>query len=294
MSARSLPSNIESLTFGVEIETTIPHGIVTVGPYHGGFPIRNGPAFAGQCWKAERDGSIMVRAAGHEACEFVSPVLKGEAGVAHLLEFVAWLNSIGARVNASCGLHIHVGLDGLTDAARAEAIAEFIAKLAHVASFNATALYAQTGTLGREQGHFCAKPGDQYKQTVRRLRRTKAIHTAAEVSRYQMLNLTNVPRNRTVEFRCFAGTLNADKVLAHLFSVLVLCRISAQLKTIPSWDNRPWSGTDAVWNLFKVRPVLRLVACPVFASRFRPMLDKALEMAGKYDLAKAGTPAPAE
>jgi hypothetical protein len=294
MAVRSFPSNIEDITFGVEIETTIPAGIVRVGPYHNGTPVANGPAFNGAFWKAELDGSILARIPGHTPCEFVSPILKGEAGVAHLIQFVEWLNAIGARVNVTCGLHIHVGLSGFTGTTAADVLAEYLAKLAHVTSFNATALYAQTGTLSREGGHYCARPGQAYRASVRRIRKAKSVSVNLDVNRYQLLNLTNVSRNQTVEFRCFAGTLNADKILAHLFSVILICRVAAQLKTLPSWTNKPWSGSDAVRNLLKVRPVLRLVSCQPFGERFRAMVSKAFEMAQKYDLARAGTPTPVE
>ena len=111
----------EAITFGVELETTIPvlSGVV-VGNYHNGISVRagvatgstaplNAPTFNGECWRAERDGSIRARA-DRTACEFVSPILSGSDGVQHLIEFVEWANAIGANVNASCGCHITVGV----------------------------------------------------------------------------------------------------------------------------------------------------------------------------------------
>ena len=76
---------------------------------HTNLPL-NAPTFNGNHWKAERDGSIRVKP-GRVACEFVSPILKGGAGVEHLLQFVEWANAIGANVNASCGCHITVGVE---------------------------------------------------------------------------------------------------------------------------------------------------------------------------------------
>lgn len=109
----------ESITFGVELETTIPamSGIV-VGGYHFGSAVTVGaangttqhltaPTFNGNHWKAERDGSIRANP-GRMACEFVSPILQGGEGVEHLLQFVEWANAIGANVNGSCGCHITV------------------------------------------------------------------------------------------------------------------------------------------------------------------------------------------
>jgi hypothetical protein len=97
----------ESITFGVELETTIPATAgVSVGGYHFGRPViagtdaatnqhLNAPHFNGAFWKAERDGSIRV-IPGRVACEFVSPILHGGEGVEHLLEFVEWARAIGA------------------------------------------------------------------------------------------------------------------------------------------------------------------------------------------------------
>src|SRR5262245_58584160 len=100
--------NVQEMTFGVEIETTIPVGAlsVRVGPHGQGTDI---PELVG--WKADRDPSIRVGVRGHEACEFVSPVYKGTDGLRQLVQDLAKIKAMGARVNDSCGLHIHVGFD---------------------------------------------------------------------------------------------------------------------------------------------------------------------------------------
>src|SRR5947209_786896 len=106
--------NASELTFGIEIETTIPTGSLTVG-YHGqGLAI---PSLPG--WKADRDPSI---AAGHgrDACEFVSPIYRGSDGLQTLLGDIGKIKMLGAQVNASCGLHVHVGFDKSDAAASAK------------------------------------------------------------------------------------------------------------------------------------------------------------------------------
>jgi MocE subfamily Rieske [2Fe-2S] domain protein len=62
-------------------------------------------------WRAEHDGSI--RGAG-VACEFVSPILHGEDGVAALCQFVEFITAIGATVNDSCGCHVTVNVDSIS------------------------------------------------------------------------------------------------------------------------------------------------------------------------------------
>jgi len=95
-----------SITFGVELETTVPvlSGL-SVGNYHNGTTVHvaaiNGttqhltaPTFNGAHWKAERDGSIRVNT-GRLPCEFVSPILHGSDGVTHLIDFIKWQRQSG-------------------------------------------------------------------------------------------------------------------------------------------------------------------------------------------------------
>jgi len=290
-----MQSQIEDITFGVEIETTIPVSAgIRVGAYHAGFPVTGGvsgqqafpaPRFNGAMWKVERDISIAVQKAGHAPAEFVSPVLKGEAGVRHLIEFLEFLRSIGATVNRSTGLHIHIGVSG---AAGTEEPVAYVERLTRLVGFNTKALYAQTGTLSREKGRYCAPLGNGAKSAIAKAKKEKRLAQAAATgSRYEILNLTNIATRGTVEFRCFAGSLNTSKVLLHLFSVLLLAIVARKTKTPTSWDNRPLTGEKALTNLLKVRPVTRIVGAKTFAEHFPAMLAKALEMARKYDAAQA-------
>jgi hypothetical protein len=100
------------LTFGVEFETTIPAGAVPVGNYYSpndlsevGFP----PG-----WRVKSDGSIRS-GGGRQGAEFVSPILRGADGIRSVLAILRNLNDIGAKVNDSTGLHIHVGWSGVQD-----------------------------------------------------------------------------------------------------------------------------------------------------------------------------------
>jgi hypothetical protein len=214
--------------------------------------------------------------------------------VAHLIEFVRWVQSIGGRVNASCGFHVHVGLTGLIADTGLDQ-AEYLERLTRLASFNSTALYAQTGSFLRSRNHFCAALTDnRYRAAVARVRRSKSLTHVATTSRYQLLNLTNVTRTGTVEFRCFAGTLNLQKILLHVFSAIAIGVIARRTKTSTKWDNRPWNGVDSVTNFLKVRPMLRVVDAAPFHEHWRSMVAVGLQMAAKYDeQAPALTPAVA-
>src|SRR4029453_4972256 len=125
--------NADEITFGVEIETTIPTTAgVRVGPHGSGYDIPQLPG-----WKADCDPSIRVSARGHTACEFVSPVFKGPEGLAQLLRDLAVIKGFGAKVNDSCGCHVHIGFD--------KADVEKSARLMHLVANFEKAIYAATG-----------------------------------------------------------------------------------------------------------------------------------------------------
>lgn len=282
-------SNIENITFGIEIETSIPNVIamtqVRVGSYHNGNPVTVAPLFNGAAWKAERDCSIQSPA-GYAPCEFVSPVLKGEAGVQHLVAFVEWLNAIGARVNDSCGVHIHIGVASFFSEPAAQA--KFVKILSRLASRNSVALYAQTGSIKREAGNYCHRATLQDRREITRACRANNV-ASVNCDRYQLLNLANLRNSkRTVEFRCFAGTTNIHKILAHLLSVLLLCKVAAARKSLTAWDpTEVLTGNEALKNLLKVRPVFKIVSAEPFDTHAAAIIAKAFEMGAKYDAAKA-------
>lgn len=188
--------NANEITFGIEIETHIPAGALPVGSYYSGAPVHGLP----EGWVAKQDGSIQAPA-GRQGCEFVSPVLKGDDGIRQILAVVAKLNEIGAKVNASTGLHVHVGWSGDSHA---------LARLVTLVANFEKAIFASTGTKNRERGRWCASV-QQHGDAVR-------ASTASSINRYHVLNLNNLysGRRATVEFRAFAGTLNVVKILGYV------------------------------------------------------------------------------
>jgi hypothetical protein len=209
--------DLSEMTFGVEIETTIPAGAVAVGAY------RQPAAAAGlpEGWVAKPDGSIRA-SRGREGCEFVSPILRGAEGLRSLAAAVAAINRLGGRVNRSCGLHVHVGY------VRDQAVLERLTTL--VANYE-TAIYASTGTHSRERGTYC-RPVQRYGS------HGPAIEQAGR-DRYHLLNLTNILGTGhgmpTVEFRAFAGTLNLVKIVGYVRLSLGLAQRAAGASRKTNW-----------------------------------------------------------
>ncbi len=220
------------LKFGVEIETHIPAGITSIGHYHAGVQC----SFLPQGWRCESDSSIQGFRGERRACEFVSPILSGVEGVKQLQDAIRTIESKGARVNATCGVHVTVGFTG--DAAA-------LARLVNiVASFEA-GLYASTGTHNRERGRFC--------QSIKRHGNKDAALYEARTDRYHCLNLRNIGAGR-VEFRIFSGTTNAVKILAWVALCLGMVERAINGPDLNKWNPSSkilsdWSAGKGLGNL---------------------------------------------
>jgi hypothetical protein len=215
--------NVNDLTFGVELEVTLPAGACPVGGYHCGVQVPELPPG----WKAERDGSIQP-GPGHMAAEIVSPVLQGADGLRQLQAVCAWLNRVGARVNRSTGFHVHVGFDHHNAAALHRLVSL-------VANFE-KALFAATGTHSREQGHYCRGIQDDH-CFVTAFRATRVARPGLCGDRYHVLNLANLLGRckPTVEFRVFAGTTSAVKAVGYVRLCLGIVEKALAMKKLPQW-----------------------------------------------------------
>lgn len=221
--------NANQMTFGIEIETIAPDSAIQndglrIGMYHYGIQVPYLPAG----WKAERDGSIDASRGG-QACEMVSPVLRGPEGLAQVAEVVRILEAKGHRVNISCGVHVHVGWSRDLPAAT-------LARLVTIVAYLEKGLYAITGTKSRERGRYCGG--------VRKYGNDKDAKPALDHNRYHALNLTGLARgNReTVEFRVFSGSLNPTKILGWIQVCLGLVERAQNGKRAPKWTPAPLTG----------------------------------------------------
>jgi hypothetical protein len=215
--------NASDITFGIEIETTIPSDSpIRVGPHGAGLPVEglNG-------WLADNDPSIRC-GRGRRGCEFVSPVFKGAAGLRQLIADIRKLQEMGATVNASCGLHIHVGFDKNNR--------EAAEKLATLVSNFEKAIYASTGTKNRERGRWCAGLNRHGAPGV-------AINRS-RVNRYHVANFGTV--KPTVEFRAFSASLNVEKIVGYVRLCVGMVERALKAKRSTNWTAPAVSPTSPI------------------------------------------------
>ena len=223
------------ITFGIEIECTIPRDEWNnrpIGRYHRGIEIADAPAFIDEngvahLWKAEKDSSIHTASPYRLCVEIVSPILKGAAGLQNVLDVIDWLNSLSANVNRSTGLHVTVGFPVYNVKA--------MKRLITLTARHEDALFASTGTDRRENGRWCQPIKNAY-----RVLEDGVLRNAYRQSRYYVLNLVHAFRGKNrVEFRCFAGTLNKDKMAGHIMTVLGIVELALTARRVAKWDNEP-------------------------------------------------------
>ncbi len=194
----------------------------------------------GKVWKFMRDVSIapqrrsergLVPASDQFRTEMVSPKLTYEE-MGKLQEVVRCLRRNGARVNPSCGMHVHVDAANHTARSLKNALTIMYSK----EDILFKALKVQTG---REE-QYCQKVRPMVLEKIRRMPNSnismeklkRAWYEGGDGSgehynwtRYYALNLHAVFSKGTLEWRCFESTLHAGKVRANITLALA---ISAQ------------------------------------------------------------------
>ena len=241
---------MKTQTFGIEIETTglgcertakaiAAHFGTTaryVGRHLGDWHI---PMPDGRKWVVERDASVTDPCA-----EVVSPVCRWE-DIEMVQEIVRALRKAGAKVDSTCGIHIHVGLGEHTP--------RTLRNLVNIVNAKEDLLTQALGISYSRRERWCKPVEPEFLAALNR-RKPATMDTFAELwykhsggssydwrrcagrhydsSRYHLLNLHatfSLERPaRTIEFRAFNGTLHAGKIKAYIQLCLA---ISAQALT---------------------------------------------------------------
>ena len=150
-------------------------------------------------WKIVYDSSV-----NHESLELVSPPLKGSMVFDELKKVAEALDEIGAKVDKSCGLHIHhdfndAELDTFKNiygifARYEDAIDELVAP-------------SRRGMNNR----YCKSPRINLRQ-LEQARSIMEITNEIYTNRFVKLNCQSYRRHGTIEFRNHQGTVEYEKI----------------------------------------------------------------------------------
>lgn len=205
------PQNVQHLnfhfgrTFGVEIECfNVRYADFTSEMVREGLMADEGMRRESMAtaWKITRDGSIT----GSNSAEIVSPVLTGFDGMRQLRKACGVLRRIGAQVNRSCGLHVHIGAADFTIDQWRNLIKNYISLETVIDSWMPRSRRANANRYCHSMQGFDMQAIDQA-TTLERLR-----DATTGTNRYYKLNLQSFWAHRTVEFRHHGGTTDFEKI----------------------------------------------------------------------------------
>ena len=194
--------DFSKLTFGVEIEcyNFTRQSLIEKGADKGlqvrseGYNHEDNSHY----YKIVSDGSLT----GENSNEVVSPVLKGTKVKSSLKAICDALADCNARVNRSCGLHVHIGAANMSDEHYCRIVRNYQALEMVIDSFMA---YSRRGDNNR------------YSQTLRGIdfsdcTTKRDIASAMNYDRYYKVNAIAYDRHKTIEFRQHQGTTDYEKI----------------------------------------------------------------------------------
>lgn len=232
---------MKNQTFGIELEMFANRAKMAqvVAQHFNSTVIYDGGAYSayhivdrlGRVWKLMTDSSIRDMSNNitvkEMQCELVSPVLNYN-DIEDYQELIRKLRKAGAKVNGSCGCHIHVGAQRHTG--------QTLKNLLNIFYSKNDILYRALDVKSQRAG-YCKELNDTLLDRVNDIKKptvkdiidtwyltlsTRSRHIHYDNSRYHGLNLHSYERIGTVEFRMFNATLHAGELKSYIQLVLAI------------------------------------------------------------------------
>lgn len=165
-------------------------------------------------WKITDDGSIT----GDYSVELVSPILSGPAGLLEVAKVVKLMADAGAKVNKSCGFHVHVDAQDLSSKTLFNVYRRYALHETQIDTFMQASRRGNSNTYCKSPASFLSRLNegtpDMSPSQVAELMEEHYVHGYGYVGgRYNKVNLCAYLRHGTIEFRHHGGTMNVDKVV---------------------------------------------------------------------------------
>lgn len=209
-------------TFGVEIECFAPFGL------HVMKDVLNAAGF--RTWRVVNDGSLRnLPIRGMDGMEIVSPVLRGEEGLAALRSVMTLIQAKGCKVNKACGLHVHIGVRGM-DPKQVRKIAMSFLNAEH--HFDALVPPARRDNQYCKSNRAIAAPA-RLVGAISISGIATAMNGGTDSAhynsyRYYKLNFQSFVHHGTIEFRQHGGTVEAEKAANWVRMVAGFCADAAE------------------------------------------------------------------
>ena len=168
-------------------------------------------------WKIVTDGSVTSRGTGFgSGLELVSPILKGQEGLETLEKALNALDEAGAKVNTTCGLHVHVDTNGMNGTQRKNFFNAYV--------LNQKLMDRLVSQSRRDNRNYtCPFNNNQAEHYADLIESGQTGN-----SRYWTVNVNSFPKYGTLEFRQHQGTLNGKKAVAWVQLLLAIAKTASQ------------------------------------------------------------------
>lgn len=192
-------------TFGVEMECFVNSGAIRTAAErtgmtyeYEGYNHRDGHSY----FKFTTDGSL---GGLPDPIECVSPVLAGNDGKRMLKNACKTLNMADAKVNSTCGLHVHIGAAKLTNKQYCNVFINYMYLEAVIDTFMAQSRRANNA--------FYAATLQDHKYCLEQAVTIGNVQNGMNNCRYHKVNPMSYKRHKTIEFRQHSGTTNYEKII---------------------------------------------------------------------------------
>lgn len=194
------------MKFGIEIEFYSPKNVLNtvenLRKHVRGLMIEK---WYGTEWRIVHDGSLSD-VDGFFSMELVSPVLDTEeaSDLRTVRKVCATLQAMGAFVNRSCGLHVHIDASDLS--------VEDVKTVFHRYTKFESTIDLMMPTNRRGSDVYYTKGGSN---VVNMVESCQTMHALQRVlpDRYYKVNLHALAKHNTIEFRQHSGSINGDTIL---------------------------------------------------------------------------------
>lgn len=200
-------------------------------------------------WKIVTDGSVTGTGTGRgTGLELVSPILKGEEGLVQLEKALNALDAAGAKVNTTCGLHVHIDTNGMDSTQRKNFFNSYVRN---------QDLMDRLVSRSRRNNSYANRYNSVQVETYA----DAAATGRGGNGRYFTVNTCSLPKYGTLEFRQHQGTLNGKKAVAWVQMLLAIAK-TASVSTLETEGLNTYStvaefldahGVDETTKAFLVR-----------------------------------------
>ena len=180
-------------------------------------------------WKLVTDSSL----SGNNTFELVSPILHGEQGLEEL-EKVCWvLDLCNAKVNDTCGLHVHMDAAEFDLTTWKNLILTYKRLEGVIDNFM---------PHSRRNNRYCKALTAITENSIKHARNIGDLRAAFFHNRYHKVNLEAYARHRTVEFRQHGGSTNFTKMSAwiHFLAKMITFAKQGQVNAGTTLQNIPF------------------------------------------------------